>query len=489
MGAYIYHNNHIEVYKRVVSGLEIKKEVRMRLKFYYATPFVVLLTCWILYLFNMLMNGKHTNLNLLKNRRMPKRMKIQAIEPDYPTPMYRGMSSNAFCANDNPLCSWGKQIKSNVRHRIRYGGRAGMDTGRPISIFIDQLESTWGSQRWFSSAALDHCPWSCAVTHDIGSADIHMHNQHLPLDYQPGTSSKINVIMNFESYSDVHNTDNNTIMVSFHQESEVVANYAYSVMHAFRLCIGNVDGMTRDGKPCENMQMRASPFFHWCRRNFDGDFYTCVFNVVPHIARTNVANKSMDALGVAWISNTCERHGGYLQELMKHMHIDNMGGCYRNRDEMDHPALQFKDFDSIWWGSDGALPVSENGNRKMVIASHYKFFISIENTILDDYVTEKFYEGLLTDSVMVYLGAPNIHRYSPNTRSFINALDFESPAALASFLIELAADDELYNGFTKWRQERPVTVTASYVKAMENDVYRLDNRSMLCRVCEVVRSQ
>ncbi len=37
----------------------------------------------------------------------------------------------------------------------------------------------------------------------------------------------------------------------------------------------------------------------------------------------------------------------------------------------------------------------------MVIASHYAFYISLENTLLDDYVTEKFYQGFLADTVMV----------------------------------------------------------------------------------------
>ena len=36
--------------------------------------------------------------------------------------------------------------------------------------------------------------------------------------------------------------------------------------------------------------------------------------------------------------------------------------------------------------------------------STYKFNIVIENTLVDDYVTEKFFEGLKSASLMVYLG-------------------------------------------------------------------------------------
>jgi hypothetical protein len=38
------------------------------------------------------------------------------------------------------------------------------------------------------------------------------------------------------------------------------------------------------------------------------------------------------------------------------------------------------------------------------VLSTYKFNIVIENTLVDDYVTEKFFEGLKSASLMVYLG-------------------------------------------------------------------------------------
>jgi hypothetical protein len=171
---------------------------------------------------------------------------------------------------------------------------------------------------------------------------------------------------------------------------------------------------------------------------------------------------------------------------MKHMRIDSMGECYRNMGEMEHPAWHTQDVDGIWWGRGSIPPVEGSGNWKMLIASHYKFFISVENTIMDDYVTEKFYEGLLTDSVMVYLGAPNARQYAPSPQSFISALDFEGPASLATFLTELAADEERYQSFGAWRMERPVSVAPTFVEAMKNDVVRLDNHSVLCRICDIV---
>ena len=127
------------------------------------------------------------------------------------------------------------------------------------------------------------------------------------------------------------------------------------------------------------------------------------------------------------------------------------------------------------------------GARKMLVAGHYKFFISLENTILDDYVTEKFYEGFLTDAVMVYLGAPNAERYAPAPGSFVNALDFEGPAALAEFLTALAGDEARYGAYQAWKRGRPVRVSEGFAASMRQDLMHLDEDSMLCRLCELVR--
>ena len=36
----------------------------------------------------------------------------------------------------------------------------------------------------------------------------------------------------------------------------------------------------------------------------------------------------------------CDRHSEYLLQLMRHIRIDSLGKCHRNRREKEHPALQ-----------------------------------------------------------------------------------------------------------------------------------------------------
>ncbi len=137
----------------------------------------------------------------------------------------------------------------------------------------------------------------------------------------------------------------------------------------------------------------------------------------------------------------------------------------------------------------GQNPGGWSGLKKMLIAGHYPFYLSLENTIMDGYVTEKFYEGFLTDTVMVYLGAPDAHCYAPAPHSFINIHDFEGPQQLALFLKELAADRARYESYQAWKKvPGKLKVASQFATSMNFDLLHQDQRSFLCRLCMIAAS-
>lgn len=116
------------------------------------------------------------------------------------------------------------------------------------------------------------------------------------------------------------------------------------------------------------------------------------------------------------------RRQEYLLELMKHVDIDSYG---------------------LW--QNNARLLSDDGYRtKMEVMKDYRFTIAFENAIADDYVTEKFYEPLLSGSVPVYLGAPNIDRFAPSRSSFIDVRDYDGPEHLAHAINEYCRDEIIY---------------------------------------------
>ena len=135
----------------------------------------------------------------------------------------------------------------------------------------------------------------------------------------------------------------------------------------------------------------------------------------------------------------------YLSELMKYLPIDSYGRWQRNR----------------------TLP-DDNGYRtKLEVMKRYRFTLAFENAIGEDYVTEKFYEPLLSGSVPVYLGAPNIDRYTPASSAFIDVRKYPDPKDLAKVIQDYCRDERKYARFFDWKKRPMNPVFVRLLKEQE----------------------
>ena len=82
----------------------------------------------------------------------------------------------------------------------------------------------------------------------------------------------------------------------------------------------------------------------------------------------------------------------------------------------------------------------------------YKFYLSFENSLCRDYVTEKLWRILQINVVPIVLGSANYSEILP-PHSYIDVLDFASPRHLADYLKVLNANDTLYNEYFRWREK------------------------------------
>jgi len=151
-----------------------------------------------------------------------------------------------------------------------------------------------------------------------------------------------------------------------------------------------------------------------------------------------------------------------------------------NREEYVTKLRQFVTIDV--WSQDGrcrgvdACPRRDNGavcyDR---IERHYKFYLSFENSICREYVTEKFFEMMARNVVPVVLGGADYAAIAP-PHSFINALDY-SPQQLAVYLKRLDADDSLYAEYFWWKPHYQVRNLID------------TNRQVFCDLCAALHGQ
>ena len=183
--------------------------------------------------------------------------------------------------------------------------------------------------------------------------------------------------------------------------------------------------------------------------------------VIP-TGKPNLEKKKGKALAAAFINN-CDTNGDaryrldYLKELSSHMDIHSYGSCAHTPD----------------------LPTDVNFKD---VANDYYFVIVFENSILDDYVTDKFYEALGTDAIPIYLGAPNAGDFLPdrfNTRIIIEARHYPDPAGLAKYLKGLSKNEEAYMEYFQWRDN---VIDQAFSKNL--DFEAKGEQSFACRMCK-----
>ena len=170
----------------------------------------------------------------------------------------------------------------------------------------------------------------------------------------------------------------------------------------------------------------------------------------------NMAEKNATALVAVMISNCGARNNRleYLDELMKHVSVHSYGACRQNiRDPSN----------------------KKDGKSKLLLLARYKFYLAFENCNVEDYVSEKLFDGFFAGTVPIYMGAPNARRFLPAPNSALFTDDFDSPQHLARHLLHLDANPQEYEALVAWRQ-RPFQPSFDDLTSIS----KLDSRCRLC---------
>ncbi|CAG7838275.1 unnamed protein product [Allacma fusca] len=157
----------------------------------------------------------------------------------------------------------------------------------------------------------------------------------------------------------------------------------------------------------------------------------------PRINSTN--EKGLVAWSVSNCYKTPSRRNEVVHELHKYIPIDIYGDC----------------------GSKHCTPYK--GLCASVLECHqflakqYKFYLAFENSLCENYITEKFFDSLYVGMVPVVYGYGDYAQVAPKG-SYIDATVFPSMKALAEYLRFLDRNPAEYQKYFKWRESFRVDV-------------------------------
>ncbi|ELU12013.1 hypothetical protein CAPTEDRAFT_77069, partial [Capitella teleta] len=141
------------------------------------------------------------------------------------------------------------------------------------------------------------------------------------------------------------------------------------------------------------------------------------------------AAKKRKDVPVAWFASRCltqSRREDYVKELQEHIKVDIYGKC--GDKQCGSNIMRIKnDCDETLLNAQGS----------------YKFYLSFENCLCDDYVSEKLWKIMNLNVVPVVMGGVEYSNIMPKD-SFIDVRDFNSAKDLAKYISYLNNNDTAY---------------------------------------------
>ena len=147
-------------------------------------------------------------------------------------------------------------------------------------------------------------------------------------------------------------------------------------------------------------------------------------------------NKTKDAIWIVSHCQTYSKRENYVEILKKYISIDILGKCGEK------------------WVC-GQRPIHDECFD--IYNTSYRYNLAFENSLCEDYITEKFYENYKYDILQVVRGNANFKKpIDVSQEAYISASDFKNPHELGKFLKYLSSNPERYASLLRKKDEYTV---------------------------------
>jgi len=176
-----------------------------------------------------------------------------------------------------------------------------------------------------------------------------------------------------------------------------------------------------------NHQKTFSGYKNMTVYGYDKNLYTLDCNFVEYVALMFYGGRGPSSEGWNNWSYNNLKNKVFEKSLNICSTVSNLGlnwkefpdSClYKQRNTLiqNLTSTSFIDFYGGW---EGAKNLKGTANKKYDILSNYKFCLTIENSNEKNYVSEKFYDCILTNTIPIYYGCKNIKDLWPENGYFL----------------------------------------------------------------------
>ncbi|XP_045215802.2 alpha-(1,3)-fucosyltransferase fut-5-like isoform X2 [Mercenaria mercenaria] len=134
----------------------------------------------------------------------------------------------------------------------------------------------------------------------------------------------------------------------------------------------------------------------------------------------------------AWVVSHCQTQSlreTFVSRLVREgISVDIFGSCSKQGHREDSNYIQKK------------------------ISNEYKYYLSLENSFCEDYITEKFFTYFGLDVVLIVRGSLNYSKYFDKS-AFIDTTDFSSVKELAKYMLTISKSEYAYTHYLRNKEQ------------------------------------
>lgn len=144
-----------------------------------------------------------------------------------------------------------------------------------------------------------------------------------------------------------------------------------------------------------------------------------------------------------------------------------VSNCHPTSHRMELAKAMQKYISIDIYGKCGKLICKDRSKCQEMMERDYKFYLSFENSLCEDYITEKVFSNMKKNIIPVIYNGANASRFLP-PHSYINVEDYPTVKELTDHMQFLADNPQEYMSYFWWREHYAIWKPSKYCRICQS---------------------